>query len=101
MSRLKNEQSICQKVTKMVTLSMHLKDIVHIDKEICNGQPVFLGTRVPVDSLFDHLEAGISIDEFLEDFPTVRKEQAVGLLEIASQILTSTKADQFYETLTR
>ena len=48
---------------------MRIQDIIHIDKEIQNGQPVFVGTRVPVDSLFDHLEAGISLDEFLEDFP--------------------------------
>ncbi|MFK5098473.1 DUF433 domain-containing protein, partial [Klebsiella pneumoniae] len=46
---------------------MLLKDIITIDKEIQGGQPVFTGTRVPVESLFDHLEAGISLDNFLED----------------------------------
>lgn len=47
------------------------------------GVPVFKGTRVPVQSLFDHLELGISVDNFLDDFPTVSKEQAVELLSIA------------------
>jgi uncharacterized protein (DUF433 family) len=78
---------------------MRIQDIVNIDKEIQSGQPVFIGTRVPVDSLFDHLEAGISLDEFLDDFPSVKREQAVGLLEIASKFLTSQKADQIYEAL--
>lgn len=78
---------------------MRIQDIIHIDKEIQNGQPVFVGTRVPVDSLFDHLEAGVSLDEFLDDFPSVTNVQAVALLEIASKLLTSQKADQIYEAL--
>lgn len=78
---------------------MRIQDIIQIDQEIMSGQPVFMGTRVPVDSLFDHLEAGISLDEFLDDFPSVTKEQAISLLEIANKMLTSQKADQFYEAL--
>lgn len=78
---------------------MRIQDIIHIDKEIMSGQPVFVGTRVPVDSLFDHLEAGISLDEFLDDFPSVSKEQAISLLEIANKMLTSQKADQLYEAI--
>ena len=78
---------------------MRIQDIIHVDKDIQNGQPVFVGTRVPVDSLFDHLEAGVSLDEFLDDFPSVTREQAIGLLEIASKLLTSQKADQLYEAL--
>jgi uncharacterized protein (DUF433 family) len=78
---------------------MRIQDIIHIDKEIMSGQPVFVGTRVPVDSLFDHLEAGISLDEFLDDFPSVTKEQAISLLEIANKMLTSQKADQLYEAI--
>jgi uncharacterized protein (DUF433 family) len=78
---------------------MRLQDIIHVDKEIQNGQAVFVGTRVPVDTLFDHLEAGISLDEFLEDFPSVTREQAITLLEIANKMLTSQKADQLYATL--
>ena len=77
---------------------MRLQDIIHVDKEIQNGQAVFVGTRVPVDTLFDHLEAGISLDEFLEDFPSVTREQAITLLEIANKMLTSQKADQLYVT---
>ena len=78
---------------------MRIQDIIQIDKEIMSGQPVFVGTRVPIDSLFDHLEAGISLDEFLDDFPSVTKEQAISLLEIANKMLTSQKADQIYEAL--
>jgi len=78
---------------------MRIQDIIHIDKEIQSGQPVFVGTRVPVDSLFDHLEAGVSLDEFLDDFPSVTREQAIALLEIANKFLTSQKAEQLYAAL--
>lgn len=78
---------------------MRIQDIILIDKEIMSGQPVFVGTRVPVDSLFDHLEAGISLDEFLDDFPSVTKEQAISLLEIANKMLTSQKAEKLYEAI--
>jgi uncharacterized protein (DUF433 family) len=53
---------------------------IKIDKEILSGTPVFEGTRVPVSALLDNLEAGISLDEFLENFPTVTREQAVQVL---------------------
>ena len=72
---------------------------ITINKEIQNGQPVFKGTRVPVQTLFWHLEKGISIEEFLQDFPSVSKEQAVGVLEIANKIVNSTDLDQIYETV--
>ena len=52
------------------------------------GQPVFSGTRVPVESLFDHLESGVSLDEFLAEFPGVKRQQAVDLLEAANKFLT-------------
>jgi uncharacterized protein (DUF433 family) len=78
---------------------MKIQDIIQIDKEIMSGQPVFVGTRIPVDSLFDHLEAGISLDEFLDDFPSVSKQQAISLLEIANKMLTSQKAEQLYEAI--
>jgi len=51
------------------------------DLGILGGEPVFAGTRVPVRSLFDHLEAGDSIEEFLEGFPSVQREQVIALLE--------------------
>lgn len=72
-------------------------DVINIDPEILSGTPVFKGTRVPIESLFDHLEKGISLDEFLDDFPTVTKEQAVKVLEIAETILTSDKLKAIYE----
>ncbi len=75
-----------------------IKDYINIDKEILAGNPVFKGTRVPIQTLFDHLEKGISLAEFLDDFPTVKKEQAVAVIEIASKILTSKNIEQIYET---
>ena len=75
---------------------MDLKDLITIDNEIMGGQTVFKGTRVPVESLFDHLEAGISLDAFLEDFPTVTKEQAIAILELANKLLTTKNLDQLY-----
>ena len=60
---------------------MKLNGIIHADPEILGGTPVFVGTRVPVRSLFDHLEAGDSIDDFLEGFPSVRREQVIAVLE--------------------
>jgi len=67
-----------------------------IDNEILGGQAVFKGTRVPVESLFDHLEAGISLNAFLEDFPTVTKEQAIALLEWANKLFNTKNLDQLY-----
>jgi len=60
--------------------------IVHRDPEILGGTPVFVGTRVPVKSLYDHLEAGDSLDEFLESFPSVSRQQAVAALELAREM---------------
>lgn len=62
---------------------MQLHEIVHSDPEIMSGTPVFVGTRVPVQSLFDYLEGGETLDEFLYQFPSVRREQAVAALEVA------------------
>ncbi|MDQ3283239.1 MAG: DUF433 domain-containing protein [Acidobacteriota bacterium] len=62
---------------------------VHSDPEIMGGTPVFVGTRVPVESLFDYLEAGDSVEEFLEAFPTVSRDQAVAALEIAREAVTA------------
>ena len=60
-----------------------MEKVIHVDNEILGGTPVFLGTRVPVKNLFDYLEEGESIAAFLEDFPTVKKEQAQLILNIA------------------
>ena len=78
---------------------MKSSDIITIDKEILSGQPVFKGTRVPVESLFDYLEHGVSLDEYLEDFPSVSREQAIMLLEMANKIITSTNIDKLYEVV--
>lgn len=61
--------------------------IIHRDLEILGGVPVFYGTRVPVRNLFDYLKAGDSLDQFLDSFPSVSKEQAVGALELAQEAL--------------
>ena len=60
---------------------------IHSDPEIMGGTPVFVGTRVPVETLLDYLEAGDPLDEFLEDFPSVSREQAVAVLELARRVL--------------
>ena len=75
---------------------MDLKDLIVTDNDILGGQTVFKGTRVPVESLFDHLEAGVSLDAFLDDFPTVSKEQAIALLDWANKILNTKNLDQLY-----
>jgi len=62
---------------------------VHCDPEILGGAPVFVGTRVPLRNLIDYLEAGQSLDEFLDDFPSVARSQAVAALEAAHEVLSS------------
>jgi len=57
--------------------------VVHSDPEIMGGELVFVGTRVPVYNLFDYLEAGDSLDEFLDQFPSVTREQAIAAIELA------------------
>lgn len=60
--------------------------VVHSDPEILGGTPVFVGTRVPVKTLYDYLEAGDTLDEFLNDFPSVTREQAIAALELAREM---------------
>jgi uncharacterized protein (DUF433 family) len=60
---------------------MNLKSLVESDPEKMSGTPVFVGTRVPVQNLFDCLASGENIEEFLDDFPTVTREQVMGVLE--------------------
>ena len=64
---------------------MKKRSVVKIDPEIMSGIPCFAGTRVPARTLFDYLEGGDSLDDFLEDFPTVSREQAIAFLEEASE----------------
>lgn len=64
---------------------MKAEELIQTDPEILGGTPVFSGTRVPIRSLFDHLEGGDSIDDFLEGFPSVRRDQVIALLEVSQQ----------------
>jgi uncharacterized protein (DUF433 family) len=66
--------------------------VVHSDPEILGGTPVFVGTRVPVKALLDYLEGGHRLDDFLDDFPTVTREQAVTALEEGIQLLVGSSA---------
>jgi uncharacterized protein (DUF433 family) len=75
-----------------------IKDYITIDPEVLSDQPVFKGTRVPLDTLFMHLEKGISLNDLLEDFPSVSREQAVAVLGIAERIMTSKNIEKIYET---
>lgn len=63
--------------------------VVHSDPDILGGTPVFVGTRVPIKNLIDYLEAGDSLDEFLDHFPSVSRESAISALELAKQMLTA------------
>jgi len=66
---------------------MERADVYQSDPEVLGGTPVFTGTRVPVQTLLDYLEAGDSLDEFLDGFPSVRRKQAVAFLEMAKDAL--------------
>ncbi len=69
-----------------------VNSIIEIDAEKLSGTPVFPGTRVPIQNLFDCLEAGESLDEFLDQFPTVTYEQAVRVLEASKEKLLASYA---------
>ncbi|KAM3102991.1 DUF433 domain-containing protein [Phormidesmis sp. 146-12] len=64
-----------------------LLPVVHSDRDILGGTPVFVGTRVPVKNLLDYLEAGDSLDQFLDHFPSVSRQQAIAALELAKEML--------------
>lgn len=66
--------------------SLRREQVVHRDPDILGGAPVFIGTRVPVRILFEYLEAGDSLEVFLEQFPTVRRELAVAALEMVREV---------------
>ena len=64
---------------------------ISIDPEIMSGAPVFAGTRVPIQTIFDYIEGGDDLETFLDDFPSVTKEAALNVLEMAKTSLTSEK----------
>lgn len=70
---------------------------INIDPDIMGGRPVFKGTRVLVESLFWHLGEGVSINEFLEEFPSVKKEQVTGLLQTMIKLFHPTPIFTVYE----
>jgi uncharacterized protein (DUF433 family) len=74
---------------------MKSSSVVKIDPEIMSGKPCFAGTRVPVRTLLHYLEGGDSLDEFLEDFPSVTREQAIAFHEQSAHAIlaTSTRSE--------
>jgi uncharacterized protein (DUF433 family) len=68
------------------------QDLIRRDRDVLGGTPVFTGTRVPVQTLFDYLEGGQALQEFLDDFPTVARRQAVAAIEQLKQILLAQPA---------
>jgi len=66
---------------------MNIKEVVEVDPEKMSGAPVFTGTRVPIDHLFEYIEGGETLDEFLDQFPSVTREQALAALELSKQSL--------------
>jgi uncharacterized protein (DUF433 family) len=65
--------------------------VINIDREILGGTPVFSGTRVPIQVLFDYIENNETLEEFLENFPSVSKEHALQVLHVAEKFITSEK----------
>jgi uncharacterized protein (DUF433 family) len=64
---------------------------INVDPETMGGTPVFIGTRVPIQTLFDYMEGGDDLNEFLDDYPSVSKEAAIQVLEMAKKSLTTEK----------
>ena len=64
-----------------------MKSVIRKDPQILGGTPVFVGTRVPFEALVDYMEGGRTLDEFLDDFPTVTKEMAVAALEQSKALM--------------
>jgi uncharacterized protein (DUF433 family) len=71
----------------------HLKGIVHSDPEILGGTPVFVGTRVPLQNLIDSLEGGESIEDFLDGFPSVKREQVLAVIEAGKVAILESVGD--------
>ncbi len=71
-----------------------MEPVINIDPDILGGTPVFPGTRVPIKSLFDHLKSGRSVDYFIEQFPTVTRDQTLRLLDHAHLLVLPEKQQQ-------
>ena len=84
---------------KIVYLSsMNVAEVISVDRDIVNGTPVFKGTRVPVRNLFDYLEAGDSLNDFLNDFDYIPKESCLTVLKMSEKLLIDT---QIHESINR
>jgi|SRR5690348_7111230 uncharacterized protein (DUF433 family) len=77
---------------RLFSLSFGPSSEITSEKEILSGEPVFRGTRVPISALLDDLEKGVSLDDFLKNFPTVKREQAINVLELFRNSLSQLKA---------
>jgi uncharacterized protein (DUF433 family) len=78
--------------TTSVSVNLHSMSSVKIDPEIMSGTPCFAGTRVPIQNLIDYLEGGDSIEDFLEGFPSVSREQVIAFLEEAKECMLAAAA---------
>lgn len=80
---------------------MLIHQIINVDPDILGGEPVFQGTRVPVKNLFGYLETGESLEEFLDDFSSVTKNQAINILMVANRLINAPtgKSNQYFITL--
>ncbi|MEQ9301720.1 MAG: DUF433 domain-containing protein [Cyclobacteriaceae bacterium] len=74
--------------------------VISVNPNVLGGTPVFEGTRVPVETLFDHLESGLSLEVFLEDFPSVSKDQVTRVLEMAGRVVSARNFQELYESTT-
>ncbi len=78
---------------------MNLREYISVSPDVQFGKPVFKGTRVPVESLFFHLEQGISLNEFLSDFPGVSRKQAESVLELTALLFKSSNWEKLDEII--
>src|SRR6267142_4801194 len=84
-----------------VTCMTRLSDIVRCDPDVLGGMPVFAGTRVPIQSLFDYLEGGETLDEFLRQFPSVKRDQTIAALDLARATLLACARSSLRATAAR
>ena len=81
---------------------MKIQDMIQVSGDTLGGTPVFKGTRVPVSCLFEHLQSGISLNEFLSDFPSVTKSMAEEIIEFAKMaVLSMAVTENYYENIDR
>lgn len=66
----------------MLDTQQAISQLINVDPEIMSGTPVFMGTRVPIETVFDYVEHRYTLDGFLEQFPSIKREQAMGVLEL-------------------